>query len=306
MGRLAEPRVDGDRLSFLDRRHDAGPERLPELVDFGRDIELVAEDRLRLLDVAVLDHDVQLVGLDRGCLTPHDVGEAVRGFLHRHPHARRREILSAQLLPNLVQLVQRRGGLTRRRAPRHEPAQIVLHVGDRRPVLAALPDVRERRGRLGQGLGEAARVAAGDDDRAFLAERLADHFDQAFAGPQRRPGELFRLHELVDERMRDADQHERRIRFRLLELIGRHSDRQRDAGRLQPEARGEIDGALGPLPERAEDDVKTIRNAVVVRVAEQAVYAVEVGEAETLFHRGAWPRRDGPWRWRRRLARHVD
>ena len=64
--RFRDPDLDLHRalLVFLHRREDAGAKRGPEVVDLGRDCDITGEgipgdhNRLRLLDVEVLDYDL--------------------------------------------------------------------------------------------------------------------------------------------------------------------------------------------------------------------------------------------------------
>ena len=65
-------------------------------------------------------------------------------------------------------------------------------------------------------------------------------------------------------------------------------DRQRDAGRLEPEARRQIDDRLPSRRRPAlSSDVDAIRNQVVVGVGERAIVGVERREIEVLLRAAA-------------------
>src|SRR6185369_6041720 len=100
-------------------------------------------------------------------------------------YARRREILALQLRGDLLQLVEARRRLPRRRSAGDELPHVLLDIVERRAILAARPDVRQALGQLGEGAIDAGRVAAGDDERALLAERFLDDLNQPFARLER-------------------------------------------------------------------------------------------------------------------------
>jgi hypothetical protein len=288
-GRLAESRLDDDRLALLDvleTGHDTRSQFRPELVDLGRHIEVVADDRAAFLDVEILHVDRDIGGaqaLDGFAL--HERREVVVRLFDEHPHVRRREILSAQLLGDPVDLVQAHLGMTRGRSSGHELPDVLFNVVERRPVLASRPDVRKLFGQLLQRTGHAGGVAAGDDDGAFLSERFSHHLDQTFAGLERRPRPFLVGDQPVDERMRGADEDEDRLAVGRRDRLRRLRDRQRDAGGFESQPRGEIDDAgrcVAGFVAGAEDDVDAIGNQVVVGIAERAFVRVERGCAASV------------------------
>ncbi len=155
----------------------------------------------------------------------------------------------------------------------------------------------------------AGGVASGDDEGALLAERLPHQLDQPFARLQRRRLPPPALDQLIDDRMRCADQDEDRLAVRRGDRFRRFRDRQRDAGRFQPEARCEIDDAARAIALGAEQHVDAIRNQVVVGIGERAVVRVEAREIEVVLRAAAGPprgRRRGRDGGRRSGARDVD
>ena len=109
-------------------------------------------ERASFLHVEGLHVDGQRRRLDRrGRVALDDVGEAVGRLFDEHLHVRGREILPLQLRGDLVQLVEAHRRLAGRRSARHEFPDVLFHIVERRAVLAALPDVRERLGELDDG-----------------------------------------------------------------------------------------------------------------------------------------------------------
>src|SRR5207244_7649871 len=103
---------------------------------------------------------------------PRDEGrKLVVRLLDEHSDAGRRQILSAELLGEGVELVQAHRRLTRGRAARHELPHVLLDIVERRAVLATRPDVWEPLRELTDGALDAGGIAAGDNQRALLAER---------------------------------------------------------------------------------------------------------------------------------------
>ena len=96
-----------------------------------------------MLHVAVVDDDVQPIRLDLRGVLPDDVDETIGGLLHRHDDIGGLEILAGKTPGELIQLVQGRRRLTRRRASGQDASHFVLNVVERRAILSARPDVRE-------------------------------------------------------------------------------------------------------------------------------------------------------------------
>ena len=292
LGRFAQPCFDRHRRLLLQAGNHLRAQLRPELVNLGRDLEVVVDQRPAFLHVEILDVDGHRRGLDRrGRLFLHRVGEAVGGLLDPHLHARGREVLTLQLLANLVQLVEAHRRLPGRGAAGEEPAHVLLDIVQRGAVLAALPDVRERFGELVGGAAQPGGVAAGDDERAFLAERLLHQLDQPFARLQRGGLPLVVLDQLLDDRMRGADQHEDRFGRRRGQRFRSARDRQRDAGGLEPEPRREVDNPFRAVAFGAQQHVDAVRDQVVVGVGERAFVRVEGREVEVLLGGAAGPAR---------------
>src|SRR5439155_3648867 len=126
-------------------------------------------------------------GLDLRGTLPYDVDETVRRFLDRHEHIRGLQTLRAELSGELIQLVQSGGRLASRRSAGQRPSKIVLNRLERGAILPARPHVRQPLGRFRERPGNAALVAARDDDGALVAEGLADDLDEALSRLERRP-----------------------------------------------------------------------------------------------------------------------
>ena len=139
---------------------------------------------------------------------------------------------------------------------------------------------------------DAGRIAAGDDQRALFAERLLDDLNQSFARLQRRRLPFVLLDQLLDERMRRADQDEHRLGRRRGQRFRGPRDRQRDAGGLEAEARGEIDDPFGAFALRRSAARR--RDPGIRLLSESAsapVVRVERREIEVLFRAAARPAR---------------
>ena len=90
------------------------------------------------------------------------------------------------------------------------------------------------------------------------------------------------------------------------DFLGDPSHGNADAGRLQPQARCQIDRALGTASEGAQHGIHSIRDLIVVGIAQQALRGEEVRKPELSL-----PSRSGPCRNRPALRvrlglRHYD
>ncbi len=142
--RLAEPCLHLHRLALADGGHHLAADLLPEIVDFGRNVELVVENRFGLLHVPVFDRDVDAVGFDRRRrVAANEVAETGCRLLERDRHLRRLEVFAAEARSNLSELVQPHGRLARRRASADESPNAFLDILDRGPIFSALPHVGE-------------------------------------------------------------------------------------------------------------------------------------------------------------------
>ena len=308
--RLAQSRLDDDGGGTLlvQPRDHARPELRPELVDLRGHVEFVVDQNAPFLHVEVLHVDTERRRADfRGRLTRDEVDEAIGRLLDEDLDLRGDQILPPQLSGELVQFVEAHRRLSGRRASRDELPDVLFDVVQRRAILAALPDVREGFGELVDGAVHACRVAAGDDERALLAERLLHELNEPFAGLQRRRLPLLVLDQLIDDGMRRADEDEDRLAVRSGDRVRRPGDRQRHAGRFEAEARRQIDDPVGAVTFRAEEHVDAIRDQVVVGVGERAFDRVKGREIEVLFCAAArtTSRRLGR-RLGRRRAREID
>ena len=107
---------------------------------------------------------------------------------------------------------------------------VVLNVVERRAVFSARPHVRQPLGSFGERPRKTTSIGAGHDDRALVAKRFLDNLEKSLSRLQRRPLEFFLGDELLDQRMRDPDQDERRLVFWVAQAIGRQRHGNRDAG----------------------------------------------------------------------------
>src|SRR6185436_14244218 len=133
LGRLAETRLNHDRRTLLEVGDDAGAQLLPELVDLGGDLEIIGDDRAAFLNIEVLHLDVQgRHREERGRVALDEIGETVGRLLDEYAHARALQLLLFQLVADLLQLVERRRRLPRRRAAGDDLPHIVFDVVERR------------------------------------------------------------------------------------------------------------------------------------------------------------------------------
>ena len=226
---------------------------------------------------------------ERRGIAPDDVGKAVGRFLDEQAHVRRRQrlCLSADrasfcsLYSPIAACPAGDRPATNFRTSSSTSSSVV-------PILAALPDVRKRLGELTHGARDASGIAAGDDQRALLAERFLHELNQPFARLQRR-----RLPFLVlaptDRRSDATCRSSTRIgspsgAVIVFAVFAIGSD---DAGRLEAQARAEIDDAFRAVALGAEQNVDAIGNQVVVGVGERAVVGVEGREIEVLLRAAA-------------------
>ena len=204
-----------------------------------------------------------------------DVGEAVGSVLDEHLHARGREIFAASSEASLIELVQAHRGLARRRAPGDELPDLVLHIVERRAILAARPHVRQPFGQLATARAIACRVAAGHDERALLAERLFHELNQSFSGRERGRSHFLSLINCSTIGMRRSDQHQDRLAVGGGDRRRRLGDRLDDAGGLESKSGGEIHDPSRAVAVGAQHDVDAIRNQIVVGVGKRALVRVE-------------------------------
>ena len=155
----------------------------------GRDLEVVADERRpfctsRFCTSTVSDRALISRPRPRASTTS---AKSVGRLLDEHLHARGREILALQLLGDLVELVERssppdRPAIARRRTSAHRLPHRRASCGPCRAAqMCGNVSASWRTAR-----SHAGGVAAGDDERALLAERLLHQLDQPFARLQRR------------------------------------------------------------------------------------------------------------------------
>jgi hypothetical protein len=148
--------------------------------------------------------------------------------------------------------------------------------------------VRQAFGELTDGPLDTSRVAASHDERGFFPEGLLDDLNEPLARREGRLVPFVRLAQLIEERMRHADDHEDRLALGSGDAPGHLRDRQGDARGLETEPRREVHDAVGPVAIRGEQDVDAIGNQVVVRVGQRTVDGVERREIEVFLCAAAW------------------
>ena len=125
----------------------------------------------------------------------------------------------------------------------------------------------------------AGGIPAGDDGGG--CQRPRHHLHGAFARQEVVEARPADLHEAIHEHVRAADENRARFPFRRSQLVGDARERQRDAGRLEAETRGNVRGAQR-VGGGAEDNrrIGAIGNQIGVGVAVPAVDRERIGEIE--------------------------
>ena len=98
------------------------------------------------------------------------------------------DVLDARAVDGLhppVELIERRCGLSHRRAAREEAMQVVADFLQRKVLLALFPEAGEARGEQVEGGRRAGVIAPRHDGGAAAGEDVVDHPELALAGSER-------------------------------------------------------------------------------------------------------------------------
>ena len=267
----------------LDARLDAFVECGPEVVDLGGEPEVFGEDLGRLLHVAVVDGDRDLVGAEGGCALAHHLHEPVGGLLDRHHDLGRSDILARESGDDPVQLVETDRGLTCGSASREGAPQLVLDVVEGGIAVAAGAHVGEDPGDHSRREGRARVVRPADHQARLAPERLRHDLDQAMARRHLTRRDPAAVGELGHEGMIAPDQHGRRLAGRGLDLVRPPHEGDGQPCGLEPHACGQFRHPLGPGA-RHHHHVDPVGD---LAAAQEAVRGVQVGEVEVVLGSGA-------------------
>ncbi len=283
--RLAEARFQADGRPGLHLRQDVALELRPEVIDLPRNVELIVEDGDGIRDPLARGSHGRGVLQNRGRLRvcgQIGVERRVRG-LEIDLRVKGLDRLPVERLQHVVYFTDRQTCLRAAALQAEEIRRMLLHVVEPERAPGRVPDVRQAPRQVHRGRVGAGRVGAGDDGRRGRSEGARDDLDRPFARSQIVEPRLADLHQLPDEVVVPADKNGIGLAGRVGDLARVARQRQRDAGRLEPEPRGDVRGAHRFL--RVPDDdrrLEPIGDEVDVRVAEPALDGIRVREVEGL------------------------